>query len=73
MIKLKTDCDTCIHKDICRYINNAKDDMIKLKNMNYGEGPNNDYSWDTISKSRHVNITFSCPDYRNGQTTIERR
>lgn len=56
MIKLKTDCDTCLHKD-----------------MNYGTGPNDDYSWDDISKSRHVNITFSCTDYRNGQTAIERR
>ena len=73
MIRLVTDCNTCIHKDICRYINNSKADMIKLKNMNYGEEPNNDYNWETISNSHHVNITFSCPDYRNGQTAIERR
>ena len=73
MITLKTDCNKCIHKDICRYINNAKGDMIKLKNMNYGEGPNGDYDWETISNSQHVNIEFSCPDYRNGQTAIERR
>ena len=73
MIKLTTDCNTCIHKDICKYKDNAKVDMNKLKDMNYGTGSNDVYSWDTISKSRHVNIAFSCPDYRNGQTAIERR
>lgn len=73
MIKLATECGTCLHKDVCRYINNAKGDMLKLKNINYGTGPNDDYTWDTISGSHHVDITFSCPDYRNGQTEIERR
>ena len=73
MIKLKTDCDTCLHKDICRYKDNAKVDMNKLKDMNYGTGPNDDYSWGDISNSRHVDITFSCTDYRNGQTAIQRR
>ena len=73
MIKLKTDCDTCLHKDICKYKDNAKVDMNKLKDMNYGIGPNDDYSWDDISNSRHVDITFSCTDYRNGQTAIQRR
>ena len=73
MIKLKTDCDTCLHKDICKYKDNAKIDMNKLKDMNYGTGPNDDYYWDDISKSRHVDIAFSCTDYRNGQTAIQRR
>ena len=73
MIKLKTDCDTCLHKDICRYKDNAKVDMNKLKDMNYGTDPNDDYSWDDISESRHVDIAFSCTDYRNGQTAIQRR
>ena len=73
MIKLKTDCDTCLHKDICKYKDNAKIDMNKLKDMNYGTGTNDDYSWADISKSRHVDIAFSCTDYRNGQTAIQRR
>lgn len=73
MIKLATDCDTCIHKNICRYKDNAKSDMNKLKNMTYGEGPNDDYDWETICNNRHVNIAFSCSDYKNGQTAIERR
>ena len=73
MIKLKTDCDTCLHKDICKYKDNAKIDMNKLKDMNYGTGSNDDYSWDDISESRHVDIAFSCTDYRNGQTAIQRR
>ena len=72
MIRLVTDCNTCMHKEVCKHKDNAKSDMEKLKNMIYGEGPNDDYTWDTISSSRHVNITFSCPDYRNGQTAIER-
>ena len=46
--------------------------MNKLKDMNYGTGSNDDYSWDDISKSRHVDITFSCTDYINGQTAIRR-
>ena len=73
MIKLKTDCDTCLHKDICKYKDNAKTDMNKLKDMNYETGPNDDYSWNDISNSRHVDIIFSCIDYRNGQTAIQRR
>lgn len=47
--------------------------MNKLKNMNYGTGPNDDYDWETISDSRHVNVTFACSDYKNGQISIERR
>ena len=73
MIRLVTDCNTCMHKDICRYINNAKVDMNKLKDMHYRTDSNDYYSWNTISNLHNVNITFSCPDYRNGQTAIERR
>lgn len=73
MIKLVTDCDACIHKTICKYKDNAKADMNKLKNMNYGTGLNDDYDWETISDSRHVNVTFACSDYKNGQISIERR
>ena len=64
MIKLTSNCNDCSHADICRYKDNAKMAMEKLKNMQYGKGPNDDYDWDTIMKSKNVNITFSCPDYR---------
>ena len=63
MITLKTDCNTCIHKDICRYKDNAKYDMNKLRDMNYGEGSNDDYDWETMSNSHHVNIDISCKDF----------
>ena len=43
MIRLVTDCNTCIHKEVCKHKDNAKSDMEKLKNMIYGEGPNDDY------------------------------
>ena len=63
MIKLATDCDKCIHKKMCRNKDNAKYAMERLKNMQYGKGPNDDYDWDTMMKARHVGITFSCPDF----------
>ena len=47
--------------------------MNKLKNMNYGTGPNDDYDWETISDIHHVNVAFACSDYKNGQISIERR
>ena len=66
MIKLTTDCETCSHKNVCQYKDNAKSDMNKLKDTRYGTGPNDDYNWETMSSHRHVNVTFSCSDYRNG-------
>ena len=63
MIKLATDCDKCIHKPVCKHEQNPKSDMARLKSMQYGKGPNDDYDWDTMMKARHVDITFSCPDF----------
>ena len=63
MITLKTKCKNCIHNKMCKNRDNAETDMNKLKNMNYGKGPNDDYTWEDISNSRNVNIVFSCPDY----------
>lgn len=60
MIKLTTDCKDCIMNKTCKYHNNAKYAMEKLKDMKYGHGPNDDYSWDTMMEVEHVNITFSC-------------
>ena len=66
MIKLNTDCEKCIHKKVCRNKDNAKNAMERLKNMQYGEGPNDDYDWDNMMDSKRVNIAFSCPDYDGG-------
>lgn len=63
MIKLKNKCDKCIHVKVCRNKDNAQIAMEKLKDLTYGNGPNDDYDWDTVMKSRHVDIEFSCPDY----------
>lgn len=64
MIKLTTDCAKCIHAAMCKHYNNAKNAMEKLKNMTYGDGPNDDYDWATMMDVYHVNISFSCPDFR---------
>lgn len=66
MIKLKTECEKCLHEKICRNKGNARLAMEKLKNTQYGDGPNDDYDWDIIMESKHVNIEFSCPDYYVG-------
>ena len=54
MLKLLTDCDKCMYKRVCKYYGHPKQAMEKLKNTTYGDGPNDDYGWDTIrSKNRH--------------------
>lgn len=63
MIELKTKCEECIHKKVCKNVGNAKRDMEKLKNMTYSNHPNMDYSWETIMDSRNVHITFFCDDF----------
>ena len=63
MIKLATNCEKCIHKKVCNCKDNAKYAMERLKKMQYGKGPNNDYDWETMMKADNVDITFSCPDY----------
>lgn len=64
MIKLKTDCDICMHKRICRFVHNAKNDMEKLKDTQYGNSPSTDYDWDYMAKYRNVDIFFSCPNFQ---------
>lgn len=63
MLKLRTDCDKCIHSKVCRNKNNPKNAMKKLANTTYGNGPNDDYGWDVMMKQEHVDVSFSCPDY----------
>ena len=65
MIKLATECEKCIHKNVCKNENNAKYAMEKLKSMQYGKGPNDDYSWEIMMEAEHVNISFSCPDFNS--------
>lgn len=64
MIKLETDCDNCMHKKVCSFAYNAKNDMEKLKNTEYGKNPTEDYYWKDMVKYRNVDITFSCPDFQ---------
>lgn len=66
MIKLKNDCKNCIHVNVCKNVNNAKNCMDKLKNETYGTGPNDDYDWDTMMNHKNVTIEFSCPDFKFG-------
>ena len=65
MIKLTTDCSNCVHSKVCRNKNNAKNAMEKLKNQQYGDGPNDDYDWNIMMQHYNVKIEFSCPDYKN--------
>ena len=59
MIVLETDCDMCRHVEVCKYKNNAKNAMEKLKKLNYGNG----YSWDMNMNTDNVAIKFSCPKF----------
>lgn len=72
MIELRTDCLKCKHNKVCKYKGNAESDMKKLKEMRYGNGPNDDYDWDIMMKSRHVTITFSCPEFNQETNTVFR-
>ena len=63
MIELKTKCDECIHKNVCKYENRAKDAMEKLKSTKYGEHEGRDYNWETMSNSEDFVISFSCLDF----------
>lgn len=63
MIKLATNCNECIHAKVCRNKYNTNTAMEKLKNMQFGKGPNDDYTWDTIMNFSNVDILFSCPDF----------
>lgn len=63
MIKLLTDCNKCLHNGVCKNRNNAENAMKKLKNTNYGCGPNDDYEWDMMSEHLSIIISFSCQNY----------
>ncbi|MCM1090054.1 MAG: hypothetical protein NC413_04370 [Muribaculum sp.] len=44
--------------------------MNKLKDTNYGSGPNDDYGWDVMSDHLNIKIEFSCPDYEERRPSI---
>ena len=44
MIKLEADCDNCIHRMVCSFVYNAKNDMTKLESTQYGKHNNSAYS-----------------------------
>lgn len=69
MIKVKTDCSKCIHEHVCKNKNNPKWIGDKLANTQFGNGPNDDYDWDTMVESYHVNIDISCSDFSRGMST----
>ena len=71
MIKLKTNCDECVHKKVCKNINNAELNMNKLKKIQYGTGSNNDYYWDIMMKHYNVVIEFSCPDFEKIKSQVK--
>ena len=63
MIELKTKCEDCIHKKVCKNIGNTRYAMEKLKNMIYSNQINIDYSWEVIMKNENIHISFSCDDF----------
>ena len=62
-IKIKTHCKDCVHSGVCKYEGNVESAANKLKKMNYGCGPNDDFSWDIMSTSKNIDISLSWPDY----------
>lgn len=66
MIKLKTDCEKCIHKKVCGNKGNPEEAMVRLSNDIYGTDPNDVSSWEQMMKRKNVDIVFSCPDFDMG-------
>ena len=69
MIELITDCKDCVHNKVCRNRDNAKIATNKLKNMTYGDGPNDDYDWDIMMDHMKVHIRFYCDDFMRNYAT----
>lgn len=72
MINLRTNCEECIHSKVCKNKNNPKTFCDKLKNLNYGTGPNDDYDWDTMSNHYNVKIDISCLDFEKKDRPVLR-
>lgn len=73
MIKLKTDCNECIHVNVCQYKHNAKFAMDKLKETAFKSPISNDIcTWEEKMEYDHINVEFSCPEYEEKQQTLLR-
>lgn len=66
-VNLKTKCEECVHKKVCRNTGMAKLFSDKLKQTNYGDGPNDDYDYGIMSDHYHVNIDISCKDFERAK------
>jgi hypothetical protein len=71
MIKLKTSCDDCYHKKVCRNKGNAEKAIERLFNSNYSEDPHKFRPWSLAMEDDNVDIVFSCPDFRMGHIYID--
>ena len=64
MIKLKTDCNKCIHVNVCQYKHNAKFAMDKLKETEFKSVISNEVcTWEEKMEYDRINVEFSCPEY----------
>lgn len=62
-IYLETNCEECIHNEVCKNKNNAKHEYDRLRDLQYGKGPNDDYPYDIMMQANRVLITIKCPDF----------
>lgn len=70
MIKLKMDCNDCIHNNVCQYKHNARFAMNKFKKSTFASGISNETcTWEEKMNIDHVDIEFSCPDFVRKEIT----
>lgn len=62
-VNLKTNCRDCIHEKVCKKRCYPKLFNERLGDLTYGSGPNDDYSWRTMSDYYRVQIDISCMDF----------
>lgn len=65
-ISLKTNCDTCIHKNVCKNVGRARIFINRLLDTTYGDGPNDNYGMGAMSEHYRINIDVSCKDFQGG-------
>ena len=74
MIKLKTDCNECIHVNVCQYKHNAQFAMDKFKTITFKSPISNEVcTWEEKMEYDHINVEFSCPEYEEKQQTLLKR
>ena len=62
MLKLKNECEQCNHCTVCKYKNNARFAMAKLKETKFTKDDKS-LNWEDAMISENVDIIFSCPNY----------